>query len=89
MDNKFFQEATNAYIAAYNTAMEQMHNPNAATQTAMSVTMAYIATVRAEMRQKEQEQAIGLGILRTLATATEKAMAKRNGQNDSEDSKKK
>lgn len=85
MDNKFFQEATNAYMVAYNTAMEQMRNPNTAAQIAMSVTMAYIATAKAEMRQKEQERNMGLGILSVLAAAT----AKRDEQNDSEDSEKK
>ncbi len=85
MDNNFFQESTNAYIVAYNTAMEQMHNPSAAAQIAMAVTTTYMMMSKAEMKQEQQQQEIGLNIISALAAAA----VKRDGQDDGEDSEKK
>lgn len=85
MNNKFFQESTNAYIVSYNTAMEMMHNPTAAAQIATSVTMTYMMMRKAEMKQEQQHQEIGLNILNAIVSAT----AKQGSQDDGADSEKK
>ncbi len=85
MDNKFFQESTNAYIVAYNTAMEQMRNPSAAEQVATAVTMTYMIMLKSEMQQAQQQQDIGMNILNMIAAA---AADKQGSQEDGEDSEK-
>ena len=51
MSDSFYQEAANAYIVAYNTAMERTHDPKL---VASAVAMSYMALFKGEAYLQKQ-----------------------------------
>lgn len=52
-------------MIAYNTAMQEMRNPNMANQIASVVVMAYMSTFKTEIEQEQQAQSL-LGIMLSM-----------------------
>lgn len=62
---KFIQDATKAYIIAYNQAMADTHNPSMSAQIASVVVMSYMTAFKQETEQEQQSQTM-LGIMLSM-----------------------
>lgn len=83
MSDSFYQEAANAYIVAYNTAMERTHDPEIAKLVASAVAMSYMALFKGEAYLQKQSIEFIFGAL------TAAVIAQQGSQDDGEDSEKK
>ena len=83
MSDSFYQEAANAYIVAYNTAMERTNDPEIATLVASAVAMSSMSKFKGEAYLQKQSIEFRFGAL------TAAVMAQQGSQDDGEDSEKK